>query len=126
MAELNTMVSKFRKISNVWSRVEHLQQNIEKKKWQRSYEGIKAALKSVGFDLHTTKEELDGQWGSVQLSLYRKVCVSRDDGVISKPILLKNLFNGSSKLLGVEEMAVVNKAISDKLKVLQPKGRSTF
>ena len=54
-------MGKNRKIGDIWIAIDYQRINAKLKpiEWKRSYDGIKAAMKFLGYQLITTQEELD-------------------------------------------------------------------
>ncbi len=117
--------------TEVWSAVDaqRVSADLSQEVWKRSYTGVQAALKYVGFELVTTREEFEvlevplkkGKWKSYA---YRRVLVSRE-GFISKSTAINDLLCGNSKVLSEIERRANDTARGVRLSALQPKGIAT-
>jgi hypothetical protein len=63
-------MEKNRKVNDVWNAIDDQRINakIKQIEWRRSYDGIKAAMEFLGYQLITTQEELD----SMEIPIYKK------------------------------------------------------
>ena len=121
------MKKQLRKKSEVWQAVDdqRIALDMPKNQWKRSYEGICAALRHVGLDMVTTKEELaaipvpKGHTGDN--NMLRKIVVSRD-GRVSVPTALEALLSGKCSLLTDAERKDIANNASQALVALRPKG----
>ena len=119
-------MSTLRKIGDVWNVVDEQRgAEIGKLEWRRSYQGIQAALSSIGIVLMTSKEELDNM--DVPLGTngkdYSKRCVDVSrNGKIHSGKLIHHLLTGQSSLKTEEEMKAIRAALSAKMSLAQPKG----
>ena len=116
-----------RKMSEVWDPIDELRiaANMKPNEWRRSYQGIQAALSSIGIVLETSKKELDDM--DVPLGTtgkdYSKRCVdvSRNgEKWYGKSIV--TLLSGQSALKTEDEMKAVWDAQSAKMSLARPKG----
>jgi hypothetical protein len=119
-----------RKITEVWkSVVDQKPLGMPQKKWQQSYKGTSAALKSIDLVMETTREEFEAikipidNKGKKAYS-YRKIVVSRD-GIHSKPTIIRSFISGNSRLLTDVEREIVYEERSKNYSISRPKGQIT-
>ena len=120
-----------RRKSDVWKGVDDERPStLGQKAWRQSYEGVKAAIMSLGLQMVTSKEEFDqleiplekrkdGHTGKQYM--YRKVVVERD-GNIGKPTRINDMLNGKSCFLTETEVLAANARRSQTVSAKQGKG----
>lgn len=109
-----------RSVRSVWANVadEQKDSGVPEKKWKQSYDGVKAALKSIRLIMVTTREEFEKlkipKTSDGRLAyLHREITVSRD-GIVSKPVRIVSLFTGNAALYTEDELNAVNREKSIK------------
>ena len=116
-----------RKVSDVWAAVASQKPgSVTSVDWKQSYDGTKAALSHVGFELVTTRDEFEAIPIPVRktgLKNYgqRNVEVRRDDHV-SSPTQITNLLTGNSGVQTPEERVKALKLSSTKQSAKSPQG----
>lgn len=116
-----------RKISDVWKAVkDERPANISDTCWKRSYEGVKAALKHVGYELVIDRDSFD----AITIPLKndkgkdysaRKIIVTRA-GCTSEPTRIDSLLTGNSGVLTVDERLAIYQKVGVAKSAQQPKG----
>lgn len=117
--------------SDVWKGVDEKKpSDMGQKAWRQSYEGVKAAVESLGLKIVTTKQEFDemevpsekrkdGHVGKQYM--YRKIVIERD-GVPSKPTRINDMFRGMSSFLTQAEKETADAQRSLTVSAKQGKG----
>ena len=116
----------FTKTSEVWKSIAgKCPENVTLSEWQRSYDGISAAIAFCGFDMVTTRLEFESipipVFDKRQKHTFRKIIVKRD-GVESQPTRIIGLLTGNSSMKTVEERSQVNEKRRESAMARQPKG----
>lgn len=117
-----------RKLSEVWGALEEgrTAANMTMLEWTKSFQGVSAALRSIGLQLLTTVDE----FAALEIPVdrrgrncygHRKVIVSRD-GKTSTPTRIIALLTGQCGLLTEVEREAVNDRHSQNRIAAQPKG----
>lgn len=118
-----------RTIADIWKAVEDQRPaDVSVIDWKRSYNGVKAGLKHVGFELLTSREQLDSmdvplQGGGTSGKAYsnRKVVVSRNR-ITSQPSRIHDLLNGNSGVLTEAERLSIYTSVGKVRSTTVPKG----
>lgn len=125
-----TSDSRMGKITDIWEAVEDQRPaSVPKFQWKRSFSGVKAALKHVGFELIMTPNTFD----DIPIPLnrenskrydHRKVVVTRV-GRTSEPTRIADLMTGHSGVLTNDESRIINQSKGVTMSAQRPKGVST-
>lgn len=123
--------SSMRKISDVWTATDDQRPaDMPERQWRRSFDGVKAGLKHVGFELVTTSEEFKDlaiplRSGHGKNYNARKVIVTRA-GRTSEPTQIAFLFSGHSGVLTDDERLATHQRVGIALSAKQPKGIAIY
>ena len=120
-----------RKISDVWKAIDdqRMKAKIDKSDWQRSYEGINAAIKYIGLSMITTKNDLDKMDVPITKNggkcyCWRYIEVSKND-IISSKARIDDLLRGRISLKTKEEIDAIITKQSFNQSLNRPKGIAT-
>ena len=119
-----------RKMADVWRAVtEQRPTDVPEIDWKRSFDGVKAALKHVGFELVTTRDSFQ----NISIPLIkencknysaRKVIVTRA-GRTSEPTMIHHLLTGYCSVLTDDERLATHQRVAAANAEQQPKGVAT-
>lgn len=115
-----------RKIADIWKAViDQRPADVPDIAWKQSYDGVKAGLLHVGFELMTSREELDAMDAPSQTrgKAYskRQVVVSRA-GITSQPTQIQHLLNSNSGVLTAAERTTICTNDGKAKSAILPKG----
>lgn len=123
--------SSMRKISDVWTAIDDQRPaDMPERQWRRSFDGVKAGLKHVGFELVTTSQKFQDlaiplRSGHGKNYNAREVIVTRA-GHTSEPTQIAFLLSGHSGVLTDDERLTIHQRVGVALSAKQLKGIAIY